>query len=412
MKYAVIGSALYGNKGASAMLETLVQGLEALDDDAQFVLFSLYPSQDVERNDFENLSIVPASPLALVLAIIPLCLVHRYIKPLRPWLAGRSLAVRELSQSHVYVDQCGISFNDGRLTFLVYNIAVLLPGLLMRLPIVKVAQALGPFKSRINRLAAKLILPRLHHIFARGEITFSHLQSLGLTNISEGTDLALAFSPTRNAESPWTAALPQLDNADRELVGIAPSAVAARKAAAANIDYVDAMARLIDSISERGYWPILFPHSARPDSEREHNNDLPLCRAIHAALARPDTCQLIDQELTTSELRDLIGTCTCVVTSRFHAMVGALAVEVPCLVVGWSHKYEEVLSPFGLEDQALDYRNCEQHQLTARFDHTVSHSAEIRGKLSRALPRMRSLAFQQISLVHETATIMAPKQHR
>ena len=42
-------------------------------------------------------------------------------------------------------------------------------------------------------------------------------------------------------------------------------------------------------------------------------------------------------------------------TSRFHAMISALAERTPLLVIGWSHKYAEVLAPFGLADLALAY---------------------------------------------------------
>jgi colanic acid/amylovoran biosynthesis protein len=41
-------------------------------------------------------------------------------------------------------------------------------------------------------------------------------------------------------------------------------------------------------------------------------------------------------------------------------MVAALAVGVQPLVVGWSHKYEEVLEIFGCEGDAVDFSETEQ----------------------------------------------------
>ncbi|RFF28898.1 polysaccharide pyruvyl transferase family protein [Wenzhouxiangella sediminis] len=403
MNYAVIGSALYGNKGASAMLETLIHGIGSLDGEARFALLSLYPPQDTERNGFESLRIVPASPIALVLAIIPLCLLHRLFKPLRPWLIRRSQTVRALHQADIYVDQCGISFNDGRLNFLIYNIAVLLPGLLMRLPVVKVAQAIGPFESRLNRLAARTFLPRLHHIFARGSITFSHIQSIGLTNVSQATDLAFAFPSIRKRHRSRTAPQEHCHSRPASVIGVAPSAVAAGKAARAGIDYVETLADFINTIVERGHQVVLFSHSARPDSEREHNNDLPLCRAIHARLSYQNGCRLVDRELDTESLRELTATFRCLVTSRFHAMVGAISEEVPCLVVGWSHKYSEVLSNFSLGDQAINYDKCQTEHLLRMFDRTLRNEPQIRSKISAQLPEVRDLAFQQIGLIYKAA---------
>lgn len=50
-----------------------------------------------------------------------------------------------------------------------------------------------------------------------------------------------------------------------------------------------------------------------------------------------------------------------VITSRSHAMVAALAVGVPPLVVDWSHKYEEMLEIFACESDAVDFFEAEQN---------------------------------------------------
>jgi polysaccharide pyruvyl transferase WcaK-like protein len=46
------------------------------------------------------------------------------------------------------------------------------------------------------------------------------------------------------------------------------------------------------------------------------------------------------------ELKAVLGHATLVIGSRFHALVGSLSQGVPCIGVGWSHKYAELFKDF------------------------------------------------------------------
>jgi len=398
MNYIAIGSAIYGNKGAAAMLETLIQRVSEADDDANFTLFSLYPKQDKKQNKHEELVIIPSSPLLLALKIIPLCLIYRLFRQLRPWLRQRSSVIDHLCRAHIYIDQCGISFNDGRSVFLIYNICVLLPGLLMRIPIVKTAQAMGPFQKSINRFAARLFLPKLHSIFSRGSITFTHLRSLGIANVSESTDLAFLFKYD-NTKLNVSFQPSDFFGDEGKIVGVAPSAVAARKAESAGIDYVKAFVGLIGEINRAGHEVVLFPHSARQDTNNHHNNDIPLCRQIYKSLANSRGCKLIDSEMSVAQLRELVGACDCLLTSRFHAMIGALAMNTPCMVVGWSHKYIEIMDLFGLSEHVINYRNCVGKEFLDQAISFISNSGRYQERIKKTLPIIRTLAAEQVTQI-------------
>ena len=74
----------------------------------------------------------------------------------------------------------GVSFVDGREKYLAFNIACILVPILFRKRIIKYSQALGPFNNPINRFFAKMLLPKINHIIARGKITYCNLKSIGL----------------------------------------------------------------------------------------------------------------------------------------------------------------------------------------------------------------------------------------
>jgi polysaccharide pyruvyl transferase WcaK-like protein len=58
--------------------------------------------------------------------------------------------------------------------------------------------------------------------------------------------------------------------------------------------------------------------------------------------------------LYSAELRRLVADARVLVTSRFHAMISGLATATPTIVLGWSHKYREVLDLFGATEYGLD----------------------------------------------------------
>ena len=69
--------------------------------------------------------------------------------------------------------------------------------------------------------------------------------------------------------------------------------------------------------------------------------------------------------MNAAALRVVLEACSCAAVSRFHAMVGTLAIGVPVAVVGWSHKYLEVMKQFGLEEFVFDYSAHDPEALRA-----------------------------------------------
>jgi polysaccharide pyruvyl transferase WcaK-like protein len=70
-------------------------------------------------------------------------------------------------------------------------------------------------------------------------------------------------------------------------------------------------------------------------------------------------------------------------------MISGLATNVPTLVVGWSHKYREVLAEFDLEEWALDLRAITDDSLLEAVIELDRRSDEVRTKMGKALPAVR-----------------------
>jgi colanic acid/amylovoran biosynthesis protein len=396
-KFVIIGSTLSGNKGAAAMLESAIETLSQEFPDSHFTLLTYLPEgEDEHLNTYKNLTILKATPLYLGVVIQGLAVLYKLLPFLRRSIARRNEQIAAIEAADVVLDQAGISFVDGREKFLLYNVASISPAILLGKKIVKCAQALGPFKGRINRLVAKTILPRITAIVARGEITYQNLQSLQLRNIEKGVDYSFLLKITNKEERAAKEYYDEQFFHAKKIVGVAPSVVLQKKLGE---EYTNTITTFINWLIEQQYRVVLLPHSVRAQTEKLHNNDLPLCREIYQSVTKKEECLFINDELRSQELRAVIGRCDLFVASRFHAMVSSLAMQVPTLVIGWSHKYQEVLSMFEQQQWAFSYNQLSGALLQEKFLLLEKNEKDIRAQLKKHLPEVTKMAQKQVETI-------------
>lgn len=384
------------------MLEASVQTIGSRDKKANFALLSLYPAEDARQNQHKNLQIINAKPFRLALVIVPLAVMYRFLPFVRGFLKKRSPAIKAMAEADILLDQGGITFSDGREPFLLYNVASILPAIIMKVPILKCAQALGPFKNPINRVVSKIFLPKIRLIVARGSYTLDNLNELGLKNTVLGADYAFSLDLTNEAKKNLAkqAELSRLKGKSK-IVGISPSVVLRKQCLKQGIDYQKIITNFINDLVAKGYFAVLVAHSARGGSDKLHNNDLPLCRQIYDSLKDKKQCLFVDKELGSEELRWLIGEFDLFVASRFHAMVSSLSVGVPTLVIGWSHKYAEVLRMFDLEEYAFKYQLLSAEKLTGKFTELEDDKENIARKISTNLPKVKKQSLKHLEYISQ-----------
>lgn len=376
--FAITGVALSGNKGAAAMALALIQGLERRVPGARFALFTYYPQADrgwIPRALAGRVTLVDAGP-ARALLRLPLLLWAGLARRLRlpPALWRWGTAVRALDGASAFLDASGISFVDGRERFLPFNLLVTLPGVLLGVPTVKVSQALGPFENPVNRTAARFVLPRLGLICARGQATERHLLGLGLDNVARYPDVTFSYRLEDDEPAPALPdALAAVRRSGGESIGVSPSQVVYAACRRQGIPYLPMLRDFVVRLLEEGHGVLVLAHSARRGTRARHNNDLPVLAELEGLLeecgARADQrLAVLADELSPTALRRLIGELDLLVASRLHAVVGALCMGTPTLVMGWSHKYGEILAAFDQERFALDYGSLDAETLWRGFE--------------------------------------------
>ncbi len=403
MKYVIIGSHLDGNKGAASMLEAAMQTLLQADPDAEFTLLSMYPEGDQRINEHSRLQVLRANPVYLGLVINSLALLYRLLPPLRS-LLRRNRQIGAIAQADVFLDQGGITFVDGREVFLLYNIASILPALLVGTPVVKCSQAMGPFEGRLNRICAKVFLPRVKRILARGAITEQFLEKMNLDNVLPVADYAFCLEVSDREAAAALSGLEAARHDDGELnIGVFPSEVMRKKLANKGFDYEGFMADLIDRVIERhGAVVYLVPHSLK-NSNKRHNNDIPLCDDIYARVKAQDMCRYLRSISSAQQLRYVIGKLDAAVVARFHAMVSALSMATPVFVTGWSHKYQEVLDMFALQDCSLKESELSLDAVLSGVDRMLVERERIKSLIKEHLPQVKSSAGRHVDIIIEVA---------
>ena len=405
VRIAIIGAALSANKGAAAMVESVMARLPNEMGDCHFDILTTYPDADASRIPAgAEAAVVGLQPLRLALVEFPIACLALVARTLRiPLFWVRSRGCRSMLDSSVVVDVAGISFADGRgFAIVVYNALMTGVPLLLGVPTVKAAQALGPFQSIPNKWLAALVLRRVKTVCARGARTREHLDSLGGVNAVDVADLAFSLDEAAGLPSAVSTALGSIDS---NFIVVMPSAVVKGIFESTGGNYVSAMASLVMEIrSKTGRSVVIAPHSYRAGLPEGRMNDGPVCREVAEACVSDSQVLGLDSDLTAGELRHLVALGSVLVTSRFHAMISGLATSTPTVVVGWSHKYKEVLDDFGLSSLGLDSSALNNpSEIADVVARVLSTRDELSQQITAALPAVKVRSLRNFSAIAEAA---------
>lgn len=414
---AITAASYSGNKGAAAMLQSSIRQLHDIYGEGLTVyLMSVYPGEDRKQNPWDFVKIVPCKPERLLFIAFPLAILYRlffFLPPLRQLLKKNKI-LRAYSEVDAVLDEAGISFVDSRgFVMNTYAFVCAAVPLLMGAPVMKYSQALGTFHSFTNRTLAKWILPRLKLICARGKMTEENLRGIGITkNVRLCADGAFTMEDDPAAAEK----VRQVCEADPfyndRVVGLSVSSVVEKKCTKLGIDYKGIMVDFIGRLNRKGYRVLIIANGARINSDKPRNNDLMICDAVYDGVPDKKAVRWYHKEMDAEEIREYIGRCRYLVASRFHAMVGALEKKVPVLLVGWSHKYQEVLDFFELGQYAIDFSDLTADSLEKEFDRFVSEEGEIRRRLDAHYDRVMESSRDNIRYVRGILDKIIQKRER
>lgn len=415
-KISIIGATISGNRGAECMLSTVIGRVRENDPDVLINVYSYYPEDDRRLCRDKKIKIFSTTPIYLAFVVFPSAIMLGLLKLARLSFL-KSLfpkAVRVLEDSDVLIDIAGVSFMDGRLKFIPFNILTIFPAMAVQTPVVKFAQALGSFKNPLVSIPAKIFLSGCTKIFARGETTEQNLRDLKLHKNILGSAADLAFlhknSYSLSAENSkylnsLVSKIEKLKERNETIIGLCPSSVIATKAHKEKWNYVQLLTDIIRLLSRKGFAVLLFPNATREKSRKLRNNDLPVIEKTARYLAAfneyPRNLLIVTKDINTTGIKTLLGYCDLSIVSRFHAMISSFVLEKPLIVMGWGHKYQEVMEQFDLGEFVFDYKSKHPEELLDKVVSALERKKNISENIKNKLPEVRENSYKQFEFIFD-----------
>lgn len=192
-------------------------------------------------------------------------------------------------------------------------------------PLILLPQALGSFKKTEIKDYSQQVFNRATYVFARDKQSYEYTADLvdNKKKLHLCPDFTLNVKPLENKEI----ILPS------EFVAIVPNARMLDKIENSD-SYLEFLKKTVELIQSKNMTPLFVVHDAHEDKQ------------VVEKLGRPYSDIQIVQHHDPRVLKWILGQAAFVIGSRFHALVSSLSQGIPCISVGWSHKYPELFNDF------------------------------------------------------------------
>jgi len=263
-------------------------------------------------------------------------------------------------------------------------------------------QAMGPVDGRVSRSLAARSLRLAASVSARDRVTRDFVKALGLSVPGLCPDIAFLFpaAPAERAHEildevgvgaqPFLAMTPNMRVYERSAVEDGVNA------------YVAALARIArDAARTFGAKVLMIPHeSAGPGA-----GDSTVIDEVTAHLGNGGAVHRLHDAFSAAEVKAVIGRAELVVGSRYHSLIAALSMRVPCVPISWSHKYDMLMQDVGLDGCTF---RMDDLNYDALFD-KVSEVWERRHAIARDLDAgVGAFELQVARLFDDVAQLIAP----
>lgn len=387
----------------------------------------LYGVYEIWNSKIPNLEIVyidsgPSTPDHFEAVTIPITVIPHSKKQKRKWLLlimlykifGRTffnksekVLLDAFLSADAVVDLWGIDFSDKlgmpqcRLRIL-FNHLYTITAALLKKKVIKYTSSFGPILTPRTRRSAILFLGKKTDLILCRE---QHSQEV-LINIGIRTpqivcpDSALAMKP----EPLPPHALPEIFHRNKAIAAISVS-YQILKQWKSRENYLDIMTRGIQYMTQEFSCAVLLI----PNEIGFPKDDLWVAEEIYSRCPLKDSVSILPVEsLRAPHLKYLISRCELMLASRYHSVVAGLSAGIPTLVIGWHHKYEELLSLFGQNEYLLDCQTCSANDVIQKISNVWNTRREIRQEITRHQEAIRKEldkgAYAFIDLLHQKPT--------
>lgn len=198
--------------------------------------------------------------------------------------------------------------------------------------VIMLSQAFGDFKDEALRNKMSIILNHADLIFARDHYSYQYLQKISANK--KHIHLRPDFTNLINGT------VPDYFNPAIYEIGIIPNhKLLDSRVFSSNDEYLEFLNSVILFILKKGKKPFFLIH--------EGSKDLKIAAQVNERYHLKVPVLKVEDPL---HVKGIIGNSHAIVTSRFHGLVSALSQAIPCLCIGWSHKYLALMEDYHYPD--------------------------------------------------------------
>ena len=235
-------------------------------------------------------------------------------------------------------------------------------------------QAFGPLESEAIKHRLRRLLTLASRVFPRDKSSYDYLLPLASNpnTISTAPDFTCLFRSTP-IELPYS---------NNDYVVVVPNhQMLVRTKGNTTGNYCEFMFRLVRMLRSRGEHVVLLNHEQEGDSGQ--------IEMLNAAI---DNSAFVVENVSGGACKSVIKGAKLVVTSRFHALVSALAEGTSVLSTSWSHKYRELVAEMDSPDSCLNLESVDDalHVVDNALAHPekFTSSPSVRAELERKVTTM------------------------
>lgn len=335
----IIGGGL-SNKGAQAMTFTVVSNIKKVFPSHEIYLLS---SKDFKRDPIEKEKYT-----------------FNIIKWDMPWqddlklniLTGKEHSYEKiLNNTTMILDVSGYRLNSQSNAPYLGSYNYLLDIKIAKkfsIPMYILPQSIGPFNYVSPELPLLWMLQKKYleypeWIYPRERAGVKAIKKFTSDNVKRRHDLVL--TDDYNVASVFEGSKKDL-KVEEPAVGVVPNEKVSRR-----LDYevmLNFYEKAIEKLRHEGFVVYLIRHS---------NPDLSIINDLKNLFPEDKGVIPVAEELYAFELEELISNLKFMISSRYHSIIHAYRNGVPCLVLGWAVKYQELLTDFNQSQYVFDVRN-------------------------------------------------------
>lgn len=390
--YLIVGTNFI-NKGAEAMLKTVTHFIKKEDSSAEIHLICHESEKEIalaqgffphfiQKSSTDVFIDKVEGKIKKVLSITP--------KPYADYTPIES--IKKIKNLKMAIDASGFAYGDKRgyqqpletLLIIDYLKSIGVPYFFM-------PQAWGTFKDPKVASNCKQMLEKSDGFYARDDQSRGFLAKLlqkKLEEIPLMPDIAFHFPIPQNDPESVYPGITKLKE-EKLIIGISPNMrVLERmgKADASN-SYVKILLETIELLQEK-YHVLLIPNEIRPPGDT-NKDDAFLCSLLYNLSESKSNLHLISGYRSAEEIKTIIKTCDFLIASRFHSLIFALSLGIPCVAISWSHKYSELFKLFKLEHLVVEDKDMELSIIKNKVESSLSNLDSLSSGINEVLVQIK-----------------------